>query len=173
MGRPIDRRAVDQLVVEHLPAALRLALRLARDSHAAEDVVQEALCRVLRQWRTYRGEASFRTWLLSIVVNVDRDRRRRLRIVDPIADDQAASREAPPPELAAADELQRDLAAAIDRLPDRQREIALLTWGEGLSPADVAVVLEITEVNVYTNLHHARKRLAAAIGVDPAGRETT
>ena len=79
-GTATDRRDVDRLVVEHLPAALRFALRLTRDEHAAEDVVQEALCRVLRQWRTYRGEASFKTWFLQIVVNVDRDRRRRFRV---------------------------------------------------------------------------------------------
>jgi RNA polymerase sigma-70 factor (ECF subfamily) len=173
MGRPIDRRAVDQLVVEHLPAALRFALRLARDEHAAEDIVQEALVRVLRQWRTYRGEASFRTWLLSIVVNVDRDRRRRLRVVEPIADDELATTNAAPPELVAADELQTELQSAIDRLPERQREVALLTWGEDLAAADVAAVLQITEASVYTNLHLARKRIAAAIGVDSAGRKAT
>jgi RNA polymerase sigma-70 factor (ECF subfamily) len=173
MGRPIERREVDHLVVEHLPAALRFALRLARDEHTAEDIVQEALVRVLRQWRGYRGEASFRTWLLSIVVNVDRDRRRRLRIVEPLADDELAAAGPTPPELAAADELHTELLSAIDRLPERQREVALLTWGEGLAARDVATVLEITEASVYTNLHLARQRLAAAIGVDSAGRKTT
>lgn len=173
MGRPIERRDVDQLVVEHLPTALRFAIRLARDEHAAEDIVQEALVRVLRQWRGYRGEASFRTWLLSIVVNVDRDRRRRLRIVEPIAEDELAAASPTPPELAAADELQTELLSAIDRLPERQREVALLTWGEGLAARDVATGLEITEASVYTNLHLARQRLAAAIGVDSASRKAT
>jgi RNA polymerase sigma-70 factor, ECF subfamily len=79
MGRPLDRRAVDHLVVEHLPAALRFARRLTGDPQLAEEVVQDALCRVLARWRSFRGESSFRTWLLSIVVNVDRDRRRRVR----------------------------------------------------------------------------------------------
>jgi RNA polymerase sigma-70 factor, ECF subfamily len=173
MGRPKDRRAVDQLVVEHLPTALRFARRLAGDDHVAEDLVQESLCRVLTQWRRFRGEASFRTWFLQIVVNVDRDRRRRLRIVEPIDQSEVAGAAATPPELAAADELQNEVRQAIDRLPERQREVALLTWGEGLPAADVATVLEITEASVYTNLHLARKRIAAAIGVDSAGRETT
>jgi RNA polymerase sigma-70 factor (ECF subfamily) len=173
MGRPSDRRAVDQLVVEQLPAALRMALRLTGDPHAAEDLVQESLCRVLRQWRSYRGDASFRTWLLSIVVNADRDRRRRRRPTEPIDDNQLPSRAPEPRELAAADDLTRELRQAIDRLPDRQREVALLAWGEGLAAADVAVVLEISVASVYTNLHLARKRVAAALGVDCAGRETT
>ena len=69
--------------------ALRMALRLSGDADTAEDLVQETLCRVLRQWRTYRGEASFRSWLLQILVNVDRDRRRRRTHLS-IADDDEA-----------------------------------------------------------------------------------
>jgi RNA polymerase sigma-70 factor (ECF subfamily) len=170
MGRPLDRHAVDQLVVEHLPAALRFALRLTGDSQTAEDVVQEALCRVLRNWTKFRGEASFKTWLLSIVVNVHRDRR-RLRVVEPIDDQTLASRLASPPELAAAAELREDLRAAVDGLPERQREVALLIWGEGLAAAEVAAVLRITEANVYTNLHLARKHVAEALGVDCSRRD--
>ncbi len=173
MARPIDRRDVDRLVVEHLPAALRFALRLTRDEHAAEDVVQEALCRVLRDWRSFRGAASFKTWLLQIVVNVDRDRRRRLRVVEPVEDEALASRAPLPMELAAAAELNAELRTAIDRLPGRQREVALLAWGEGLGAGEIAVVLGISEANVYTNLHLARGRLAAAIGVDCGRREAT
>src|SRR5688572_28310866 len=82
MSCPIDRRSVDQLVVEHLPVALRLAQRLTNDPDTAEDVVQEALCRVLKRWKSYRGEATFSTWMMQIVVNVDRDRRRRWRKTD-------------------------------------------------------------------------------------------
>jgi DNA-directed RNA polymerase specialized sigma24 family protein len=51
--------------------------------------------------------------------------------------------------------------------------VALLTWGEGLSPAETAAALQITESNVYTNLHLARRRIAAALGVDLAGRDLT
>jgi RNA polymerase sigma-70 factor (ECF subfamily) len=169
MGRPIDRRAVDQLVVEHLPAALRLAARLAGDAHA-EDLVQEALCRVLRQWKSFRGESSFTTWLLQIVVNVDRDRRRRAR-PDALDDSDVASPAAGPPEQAAATELQLKLRAAVDLLPARQREVAHLMWGEGLSAAETASVLGIAEANVYVNLHHARSKVAASLGVDRAVRE--
>ena len=77
---PIDRSTVDRLVVEHLPVAMCLAWRFTGNAHDAEDVVQEVLCRVLRRWRSYRGESAFRTWMLQIVVNVDRDRRRKLRV---------------------------------------------------------------------------------------------
>lgn len=166
MTRPIDRNAVDRLAVEHLPAALRMALRLTGDSHVAEDLVQETLCRVLRQWKSFHGQASFKTWMLQILVNVDRDRRRRLRVFEPMDMRDASSCADRPPELAAAAELGADVLAAVDKLPERQREVALLTWGEGLAAADVASVLDITEANVYSCLHLARKRIAQAIGMD-------
>ncbi|MBN1588247.1 MAG: sigma-70 family RNA polymerase sigma factor [Pirellulales bacterium] len=173
MARPIDKSTVDRLVVEHLPVALRFALRLVGDPHVAEDVVQEALCRALRRWPTYRGEASFRTWLLQIVVNVDRDRRRSQRDTRPMPTGQILSVGASPVEHAAAEELHGEIRAAIDRLPTRQREVALLSLGEGLPAREVAQILETTEANVHACLHLARKHIARAIGVDHARKETT
>jgi RNA polymerase sigma-70 factor (ECF subfamily) len=168
MARPIDRNAIDRWVVDHLPAALRMALRLSGDSHVAEDMVQETLCRVLRQWPRFRGESSFKTWMLQILVNVDRDRCRRLRPYQPIEEDDVADSAAPAADQAVAAELNNDVRTAVDRLPERQREVALLSWGEGLAAGEVAVVLGITEANVYATLHLARKRIAQAIGVDYA-----
>jgi RNA polymerase sigma-70 factor (ECF subfamily) len=168
----MDRRTVDRLVVEHLPAALRFAQRLTGDSHIAEDVVQEALCRVLRQWRGFRGESQFGTWLLGIVVNVDRDRRRRQRHVIPLPGEDVVDTTAQPPVLAAAEELSRRIRAAIGELPSRQREVTLLMLGERLSASQAAEVLGISEPNVHTCLHLARKRLAQVVGLDSVRRES-
>ena len=169
----MDRSTVDRLVVEHLPAALRFAQRLTGDANLAEDVVQEALCLVLRRWRSFRGDATFGTWLLKIVLNVDRDRRRRQRDLLPIPAEDVTSKTAGPVDQAMADELHARLRSAIDRLPDRQREVALLSLGEGLAASEVAQVLDTTEANVYTCLHLARKRIAQVIGFDYANREPT
>src|SRR4029078_4990334 len=144
MSGPIDRHTVDQLVVEHLPAALRFAQRLTNDPDAAGEIVQEALCRVLKRWKTFRGAASFSTWLMQIVLNVDRDRRRRRDQFGPPPNDVAAKM-ARPNELAAAAEVGESIRMAIDSLPERQREVALLRFGEGLSVSEVAYVLQTTE----------------------------
>jgi len=173
MAQPVDRNAIDRLVVEHLPAALRMALRLSGDSHAAEDLVQETLLRVLRQWKSYRGEASFRTWLLQILINVDRDRRRRVRVHEPLEANEPLGKTDQPADLAAAAELNEVVRAAVEALPERQREVALLVWGEGLAAGEAAGVLEITDANVYSCLHLARKRVAQAIGVNDARAERT
>ena len=170
MARPIDKSTVDRLVVEHLPAALRVAMRLSGDPHAAEDLVQEMLCRVLRQWRSFRGESAFKTWMLGILVNAHRDHCRKLRMHEPLDDAMTVDNASPPPELAAAEEMHARIQAAVDRLPPRQREVAALAWGEGLSPSETAAALGVTAASVYTNLHLARKRIALALGLDSAGQ---
>ena len=69
--------------------------------------------------------------------------------------------------------MQRKVRATIDGLPERQREVALISLGEGLPARDVARILEITEANVHTCLHLARKRIAQAIGVDYAKKDSS
>ncbi len=166
----MDRQTVDRLVIEHLPAALALAQRLTNSRDVAEDVVQEALCRVLGRWRSFRGEASFRTWMLQIVINVDRDRRRRRRDIGPASNEIVAMAPSPA-ECASAAELRDTIRSTIDNLPERQREVAVLTFGDGLSSAETAYVLGITEDNVHTCVHLARKRIAKALGADLARRK--
>lgn len=164
MSRPIDRRIVDQMVVENLPAALRIARRLSGNTEVAEDNVQEALCRVLQQWRSFRGEAAFSTWMMQIVVNVCHDRRRQRTTEG--ASEKLVSRAPEPYQELAADELSQQIRAAIDLLPDRQREVALLSFGENYDASDVAYVLDISIPNVHTCLHLARRRIATAIGAE-------
>jgi RNA polymerase sigma-70 factor (ECF subfamily) len=171
MSRPVDRHAVDQLVVQHLPAALRMAQRLTDDADMAEDIVQEALCRVLRRWKSYRGEAAFRTWMLQIVVNVDRDRRRRHRTTQQLPPGGGVCEVAEPNEQVAAMELDQRIRTAINNLPERQREVAMLSFGQELDPREVATILQTTEANVHTCVHLARKRIANAIGVEYARRK--
>jgi RNA polymerase sigma-70 factor (ECF subfamily) len=165
MALPIDRNLVDRLVVEHLPAVFGFAQRLTGDSHSAEEVTQETLCRVLKRWRSFRGDAAFKTWMMQIVVNVDRDRRRR-KSPEQLSTDTAACGLASPAEDAMITETSDAIRAAIDRLPDRQREVAVLSLGEGMAASEVAAVLGISEANVHSTLHLARKRIAQAIGFD-------
>jgi RNA polymerase sigma-70 factor (ECF subfamily) len=168
MSGPIDRHKVDQLVVANLPAALRVARRLVDNPDVAEEVVQDALCQVLRRWKSFRGESSFGTWMMQIVVNSARDRLRRNRETSALSAELCEIRSAEPHQQAAAAELSMLIRAMIDRLPERQREVALLSIGEGMNAAEVASILQITEANVHTCLHLARKRIAQAIGFDYA-----
>ncbi len=169
MARPIDRRTIDRLVVEHMPAALRVARRLSGNASIAEEIVQEALCRILQQWKSYRGEAAFSTWMIQVVVNVSRDRCRRQRPTE-VAFEHLVSRIPDPHQQLTAAELSQQIREAIDDLPDRQREVALLSFGEGYDASEIAGILNVTAANVHTCIHIARKRIAQAIGIEAVTR---
>jgi RNA polymerase sigma-70 factor (ECF subfamily) len=160
--RLVRDASLDRLVVKHLPAALAFATRLAGDPHAAEEIVQDALLRVLRSWQTFRGESAFRTWFFRIVINVFRDSLRQSAAevpIDDIAVEPADSASAQPPQAAMAAELERRIAQEVSQLPPRQREVLVLSVYEGLSTREVAGVVGISQSNVHSTLSAARSRL--------------
>jgi RNA polymerase sigma-70 factor (ECF subfamily) len=160
----VRNSSLDTLVAEHLPAAVRFATRLAGDPESAEDIVQEALVRAVRGWPSFRGAATFRTWLFRIVINVFRDSlaaRHDSEPLDPGLGLVAAAAE--PPAAAMAAELDALVAREVSRLPARQREVLVLLTYEGLSVRQVAEVMGINEANVHATLWAARSRLKARL----------
>lgn len=159
--------SLDRLVQEHLPAALRFATRLSGDPDRAEEIVQEALVRVVRSWKSFRGDAAFRTWFFRIVINVFRDHRTDAAAVSAAPIDESQSdfvdTAVQPPGAAMAAELGELVAREISRLPARQREVLVLTVYEGLSTRQVADLVGISEANVHSTLWAARSRLKARL----------
>lgn len=164
MHRPIDRGEIDRLVVQHLPDLLRVATRLAGDPHRAEELVQETLLRVLRRWESYRGDSSFKTWAMSILLNVNRDQHRRGRGEEPLVE-CPTDRAPEPAEDANLRETAAQVRQEIDRLPARQREVAILCLCEGMPAGEAAAVLQMTPNNLGVTLHAVRRRLAEALGL--------
>jgi RNA polymerase sigma-70 factor (ECF subfamily) len=160
-----DRDSFDRLMREHLRAAQRFATRLTGEPHEAEEVVQDALLRVARSWRTFRGESSFRTWLLRIVIHAAHDRRTTRAVPVTLAEDPPdKGAGVDPAVLASAADLGERIARLVSALPLRQREALVLTAYEGLSVAEAATVLQTTEQNVRTNVHFARRKLRERLG---------
>ncbi|MGA2231282.1 MAG: RNA polymerase sigma factor [Tepidisphaeraceae bacterium] len=158
---PVDRQTFDRLVLEHLPAAQRFAVRLTGQPDAAQDVVQDALVNASRRWTTFQGRSAFKTWLFQIVVHAFRDdlERRSRRPASAMEDEPPDRRANDPAVLAASAELGRIVAAAVSNLPPRQREVMVLHTYEELNDLELAAVLDITPQNVRTTLHLARERL--------------
>ena len=161
----LDRSTFDRLVREHLPACLRFATRLTGSVDAAEELVQDALVRVVRNWQSFRGESRFQTWLFAIIVNAFRDhlvkRPEPERLPDGLSDTSGTD----PAKEVLAGELAERVAGAVSRLPPRQREVLVLVAYEGLSTAEAAAALNATEQNVRTTLHLAREQLRVKLAV--------
>src|SRR2546426_24744 len=71
-----DGSAFDELVLRHRLAVYRLAYRLLGNHEEADDVSQEAFLRAYRALPGFRGDASFRTWITRIVINLALSARR-------------------------------------------------------------------------------------------------
>jgi len=157
----VDRDTFDRLMLEHLSAALRFAIRLLGDPHEAEDLVQDAMLRAARNWQSFRGQSAFRTWLFQILINAFRD---QLRMKRPTSEamhdhDVADRRSVHPLTVMQAAELAEIVAKHVSSLPPRQREVLVLLTYEQLSVKEAAKLLATSEQNVRTNLHFARERL--------------
>jgi len=159
-----DRPNFEQLVLEHLAAAQRFAIRLCGDPDVAEDLVQDALLRAHRSWQSFRGESKFTTWLFRIVINCFRDRVEKVARSEPLRGDSIDARASDPAHVALASEFGQTVAREVSRLPPRQREVLVLSAYEQMSIAEIAATLEISEQNVRTNLHLARERMRERLG---------
>jgi RNA polymerase sigma-70 factor (ECF subfamily) len=159
---------------------LRVARSFVSSAAVAEEVVQETWMGVLRGIDGFEGRSSFRTWLLRILVNRAKstgERERRtvaVGNVGPVVDrsrfDASGAWMAPPQhwvedsdDRLLAQGLADDLQAALDALPERQREVVMLRDIDDLSGQEVSEALEISEANQRVLLHRGRSRLRQAL----------
>lgn len=123
----------------------------------AEDAVQETFIKVHRAGATYSGEAAFTTWLYRILINTCYDmlRRRGRRIREAPIDDLVFGRAA-----ASVDDTKRlALRKLLSDLPEQRRTVFTLFEIEGLSHAEIADILGITEANSKWILFSTKKQL--------------
>jgi len=153
---------VKNLLQEYVPRVYRFALRLTHDPHAAEDLTQETFLRAWRRHALLRHPQAVRLWLFRIAANLWRDqlRRGKLRVAQagPLPEDCVSAATTPEQRVDDQDDLRRALEA-METLPERQRDVLYLSACEGLSAAEISVVLGISAGAVKANLCLARKKL--------------
>jgi len=139
-----------------------LAYRIVRDRHYAEDVVQETFIKVIRSIGSYRAEGPIAAWIYRIAYReaISVTRRRTEEPVDPteaIGRVELPTRSVEDQVLAA--ELAVRLDDAIGALSEPVRAAFVLRDIEGLSTAEVAAVLDVSESAVKMRLSRARETL--------------
>lgn len=152
----------------HRERLFRLARRLCSDRDEALDLVQETFLRVAaRPGAVPAGAASEEAWLVRTLVNLVRDRYRRLSVRSRVhADLRRGGDGASHPEEAAV--ARATVQAALARLAPRRRAAVVLHELEGVPVRDVARLLGVTEVTVRWHLLAARRELAKLL-LPPAG----
>lgn len=154
-----ERAAFDELIRRwHGP--IGQYLRHLTDDDAAQDLAQDVWLRVLRGIGRRRDPARVRSWIFGIAHRTWIDTLRKKYAVVLTDIEEAEQRE--PPDPAAADDLERDLAAVereLARLPAIEREALTLFYLRELSISEIAEALEIPIGTVKSRLHRARRML--------------
>jgi RNA polymerase sigma-70 factor (ECF subfamily) len=159
-----DQHAYEELVHAYQGIAFRTAYVIARDASDAEDAAQDGFIKAWRALGRFREGAPFRPWLLSIVANEARNRRRsagrRANLALRAATEESSGGAAPSPEAALLTAEQREgLLAAVNELPDEQRDVVSLRYFLGLSEHEVAETLDIPQGTVKSRTARALERL--------------
>jgi RNA polymerase sigma factor (sigma-70 family) len=123
----------------------------------ADDLMQEVFLRVLRFRRSYRAEASFRTWLFRITYNVCMTYRRKERETFEVASSASVSERMT--HASPDDDVRSDIERALEALPVAARRVLILNRYHGLSYAEIAEVIGSTPGAVRVQAHRALRTL--------------
>jgi len=180
-GRPLEERelvlraqrgddgAFAELVRAHQEIAFRVAYLITGSTSDAEDAVQEGSLKAWRALARFRGGEPWRPWLLSIVANEARNRRRsagrRAQLVLRASREQPSGDAAPfpgfsTPEAATlAEDERRRLLAALEQLPEEARNVLACRYLLELSEAETAAALGLRRGTVKSRTSRALDRL--------------
>ena len=178
-----DEAAFAELIDRYHGPLTRIARMYVATPALAEEIVAETWLAVIEGIGRFEGRSSFKTWLYRIALYRAMARSRKERRSRPLsslgrddADDADLDRfgedgswSVPPrpwtrpEERLAASELRDTVLAAIEQLPERQREVVTLRDVEGLRADEVAALVGVTEGNQRVLLHRGRTKVRAAL----------
>ena len=157
----------DEIVRRHQRQVYRVLFLLTRDAEAADTLTQETFLRAYQSRSSFRGECATHTWLLRIAANLARDHAKSRRVsfwkrLVGFDDEQETDQElqfpdpqaSPERTLLARKELEAVWNAAL-QLPQRQRTIFLLRFGEDMPLLEIADILGVRLGSVKTHLFRA------------------
>lgn len=164
-ARAGDHEAFARLLRRHRTTAARVGRRLLGDADQVADVLQDAALTAYLNLGALRSPERFRGWFCGIVLNLCRGQLRRERRRPPSRPLDGCE---PAGEMDAApafeeQELLREVLAATARLPDGQRQAALLVYVQGLSRSEAAAALGVSPGALKVRLHRAREALRAEL----------
>jgi RNA polymerase sigma-70 factor (ECF subfamily) len=164
-----DRVAFQKLLELHYDTIYQVAYRFTGQCEDAEDITQDVCVGLASKIHAYRGEAKFKTWLYTIIVNACLDgHRKRDRQYAQLADYleyEAHDRAVNHDNAQQVAWLYRELA----RLKEPFKETAFLVLAEDLSHADVGKILGCSESTISWRMHEIRHKLKALMESDHEG----
>ena len=167
--RDAARERYGEIVAHQQRRAVRIAYQYLRDAHDADEAVQDAFIKVFTHITSYREDLPFEVWFTRILVNACLDlrksRSRRLRWAMPMSSaadvlpPDPATPEPTPEQRLVSRERAKEITAAVDSLPDRQRTVFTLCHLAEHTTAEVSQALGLSEATVRVHLFRAIRKL--------------
>jgi RNA polymerase sigma-70 factor (ECF subfamily) len=156
-ARAGNQRAMGELYAAHAGRVYSFVRRVVGDDHLAEDVSQDAWIRAFEKLHLFRGDAAFSTWMHRLAVNAAvnklRSQGRRSKL------ETSPELELPVQEPDESVLNQKQLARALDALPNGYRTVLVLHDVEGLTHEEIGDRLGIAAGTSKSQLHKARGRM--------------
>ena len=150
------RSDIDRLMRQHGSQLLRLCTMLLQDASEAQDAVQDTFLKAYRRWGSWRGEATEKTWLTAIAVNVCRDYRRSAWFRRIVRDKDVSDLPERGVPFAFPDDT---VITAVMALPDNLREVILLRYYQNMKQKEIAAALRLSDRAVRQRLQKANAKL--------------
>ena len=180
------RERYTELVSRHQRRAARIAYHYLRDAAEADEAVQDAFVKAYQHLASFREELPFDVWFTRILINgcLDRikARTRRERWLLPMSGKSAPSADGTPMERDVTErvaaggqspeqallgrEKRQQIAAALARLPERQRSVFVLSHVEGRTSREVSALTGLNESTVRVHLFRAIRKLRGLLADD-------
>lgn len=173
-----EAEAFEALLNRYERPLFNFILRQVGERTRAEELLQDAFLRVIERASDFKGESKFSTWLYTIARNlcIDESRKmvfRRHRSLDapgpgqdgdsPSLLDRTAGSAAGADRATIARELRPLIAAAVEALPEEQREVFLMRELQDMPFKEIAIVVGVPENTVKSRMRYALERLQAAL----------
>ena len=157
------REMLAELIRDYEKEILRICYLYLKNVEDAKDATQETFLRAYNRFDSFRGESAIRTWLIRIAVNYCRNQRRSAWF-------RHMNRKVIPEQMKIPTYEQQntrlELTDAMTKLPRKQMEVIALRYMQGLSVAETAEVLHISQAAVSLRCSHALDNLRKELTID-------
>jgi RNA polymerase sigma-70 factor (ECF subfamily) len=163
-GEPDAFRALFEL---HKDKVYSIALRYSGEPASAMDIAQDVFLKVFSAIQSFRGDASFESWLYRLVVNRCFDQKRKLRRLMPLVDEFLYALRAPDEsalDTVMRSELSERVQSVVAGLPPEQRMMIVLRYTQSLTYDEIGEILGCSAGTVASRLNRVHKVLERRLG---------
>ncbi len=160
-----ETEAFGPIIKEYEPAVSNTVISFLGDSPEAEEIAQEVFIRFLKKIPGFRGEASIKTYLIRIAINLSLNelKRRKIKYQRLVFREEIQGDTEDPENQSSNFEIKEAVYSAIEKLDERIKAVVILRLVEGYSTRETAIILKIPQGTVLSRLSRGQEQLRSSL----------